>query len=256
MEKVEISTSAQYLARGVQLVNTSGIRRFVWVPLFINIVVFSTLGWFAYGWLISWLDGFAVFRWASEIPVLGLLVSMLRGLIVAAMFAVAVFSLTLVSNLIAAPFNGLLAERVEAHLTGTPPPELSFKAMLRTIPKDIGAELHKLVYLALMLIGIGLLHLIPVINFIAPLLLMAFGAWMFAINYWSFPMGNHGIRFGAVRRFARTQRRAALGFGGVVAIVSTIPLLNFFVMPVAVAGATALWVEHFSDANLSINKPV
>jgi len=60
-------------------------------------------------------------------------------------------------------------------------------------------------------------------------------------------MGNHGAVFVDVRKFARKHKPAAFGFGGVVALVSSIPLVNFFVMPVAVAGATALWVEHLQD---------
>ena len=51
-----------------------------------------------------------------------------------------------------------------------------------------------------------------------------------------------------VRRDARrlAQRRGiSLGFGGGVMIMTSIPVVNFFAMPVAVAGATLLWVEQF-----------
>lgn len=237
-------TSARYLLRGVQLVNTSGIRRFVVVPLLINIAVFGLFGWAVYSWFIHWLGGFTVLQWASEVPVLGTVLGFFRGLIVSAVFAVLVFMIALFSNLIAAPFNGLLAERVEAHLTQTSPPDSSMMTLLKSLPRTLGAEIRKLIYLALMLAGIGILHLIPLINIVAPFLLIAFGAWMFAIEYWDYPLGNHGAVFGDVRKFAKTKKPAAFGFGSVVALVSTIPLLNFIIMPVAVAGATALWVEH------------
>ena len=227
--------------------NTSGIRRFVIVPLIINIAVFGVFGWAAYGWFVSWLDGFAVLRWAADIPVLSGFLSFIRGLIAVAVFLVLVFLIALFSNLIAAPFNGLLAERVDAHLTGKPAPDTPIKALLKALPRTIGSEIRKLLYLALMLIGIGILHFIPLINIVAPFLLMAFGAWMFAIEYWDYPMGNHGAGFSDVRKFARKHKPAAFGFGGAVALVSTIPLINFFVMPVAVAGATALWVEQLQD---------
>jgi len=214
-------------------VNTRGIRRFVFVPLLINIAVFGVFGWLAYSWFIDWLDGFAVLRWAADIPILGTLLSFFRGLIISAIFAVLVFTIALFSNLVAAPFNGLLAERM---------------SLIKSVPRTIGSEIRKLLYLLFMLIGIGILHWIPIINFIAPFLLLAFGAWMFSLEYWDYPMGNHGAVFGQVRKFARTRRPAAFGFGAVVAIASTIPVINFVVMPVAVAGATALWVEHFKHA--------
>jgi len=237
-------TSARYLMRGVQLVNTSGIRRVVVVPLLINVAVFGVFGWAAYAWFTGWLSGFTVLQWAGDVPVLGTVLGFFRGLIVSAVFAVLVFMIALFSNLFAAPFNGLLAERIEAHLTGTPAPDNSIVTLLKSIPRTLGAEIRKLIYLALMLAGIGILHLIPLVNIVAPFLLMAFGAWMFAIEYWDYPMGNHGAVFGNVRQFARTKKPSAFGFGSVVALVSTVPILNFIVMPVAVAGATALWVEH------------
>jgi len=241
-------TAAAYPLRGVQLVNTSGIRRFVFVPLLINIVVFTFFGWMAFAWFVSWLEGFSVLRWASDVPILGTVLGFLRGLIAVAIFLVLVFLIALFSNLLAAPFNGLLAERVEAHLTGVTPPDTSMTSLLKALPRTIGAELRKLLYLALMLLGIGILHWIPLVNIVAPFLLIAFGAWMFAIEYWDYPMGNHGALFGDVRKFARAHKPAAFGFGSVIAIASSIPFVNFFVMPVAVAGATALYVEHFRDA--------
>lgn len=247
MSQPNFFTSAAYLRRGVQLVNTSGIRRFVIVPLLINIAVFGIFGWSAYIWFVNWLDGFAVLRWAGDVPILGTLVGFIRGLIATAVFSVLVFLIALFSNLLAAPFNGLLAERVEAHLTGQAAPDTPLRAVIKTLPRTIGAEFRKLIYLGVMLIGIGILHWIPIVNIVAPFLLIAFGAWMFAIEYWDYPMGNQGAVFSDVRKFARTRKPAAFGFGAVVALVSSIPILNFVVMPVAVAGATALWVEHLKD---------
>ena len=239
--------AARQLFRGVQLVNTSGIRRFVVVPLVINITVFGVFGWAAYAWFVTWLEGFAVMRWLSDVPFLSSVLGLFRTLIAIAVFMVLVFLIALFSNLLAAPFNGLLAERVEAHLTNKPAPDTPLKVLLKSLPRTIGSEIRKLLYLAMMLIGIGILHWIPLINIVAPFLLMAFGAWMFAIEYWDYPMGNHGAVFSDVRQFARRRKPAAFGFGFVVALFSSIPLINFFIMPVAVAGATSLWVEHLQD---------
>jgi len=205
--------------RGVQLVNTS----------------------------TGWLDGFTVLQWAREVPLLGTVLGFFQSLIVAAVFAVCVFMIALFANLVAAPFNGLLAERVEAHLTNTPEPDTPFMTLIKSLPRTIGSEVRKLIYLALMLAAIGLLHLVPLINIVAPVLLITFGAWMFAIEYWDYPMGNHGALFGDVRQYARRKKPAAFGFGAIIALVSTIPIVNFLVMPVAVAGATALWVDHLQQ---------
>jgi len=62
-------------------------------------------------------------------------------------------------------------------------------------------------------------------------------------------MGNHGKFFKDVKGALQQRRPMALGFGFAVAIFSIIPLLNLVIMPIAVAGATALYVEQISKEN-------
>lgn len=78
-----------------------------------------------------------------------------------------------------------------------------------------------------------------------PILWMIFTAWMLALEYTSFPMGNHGLLFSQQRDRLRKKRLTVLGFGGATLLMTLIPVVNFLAMPVAVAGATALWVEQF-----------
>jgi CysZ protein len=89
------------------------------------------------------------------------------------------------------------------------------------------------------------LFLIPVLYPVAPFLWLAFGAWMLALEYADYPMGNHGLRFPEQRRRLREQRLTSLGFGATALLLTMIPVVNFVAMPAAVAGATALWVQRF-----------
>lgn len=168
------------------------------------------------------------------------------------MSLVLVFSLafvfTLLANLIGAPFNGLLAERVEAHLVGEGAlPAPSWLTLVKSVPRLMWSELSKLLYLLVCIVPLLLLQFVPLINLIAPLLLFLFGAWMFALEYMDYPLGNHGAAFRDVRRRMRKRRKVAFGFGSIVALISMIPLVNLFIMPVAVAGATALYVDYLRE---------
>jgi CysZ protein len=69
---------------------------------------------------------------------------------------------------------------------------------------------------------------------------------MLALEYIDYPMGNHGVLFAEQRRQLRQRPMLALGFGMTVAVLTFIPILNFLAMPVAVAGATRLWVRCLS----------
>jgi CysZ protein len=57
-------------------------------------------------------------------------------------------------------------------------------------------------------------------------------------------MDNHRLDFKEVKLAAQERRLSSLGFGGLVALCASIPLVNFFVMPSAVVGATLLWCEE------------
>ena len=89
-----------------------------------------------------------------------------------------------------------------------------------------------------------MLFFIPGINLAAPFLWFMFSAWMLSLEYLDYPMGNHGLLFSDQRPIINQRRFMSLGFGGAVNVAVMIPVANFIIMPAAVAGATALWVEQ------------
>ncbi|MGH9434302.1 MAG: EI24 domain-containing protein, partial [Terriglobia bacterium] len=57
------------------------------------------------------------------------------------------------------------------------------------------------------------------------------------------PLGNRGVTFAEQRQLFRRHRARLFGFGAATALCTIIPVVNFIIMPVAVAGATIMWVE-------------
>lgn len=226
-------SGAMYLLRGLQLVTRPRLRRFVIIPALINAVLFSAVIYFAAGWtfefsqslLPDWLD------WLSFV-----LVPLLLLFSAVAVF----FTFTLVANLLASPFNGILAEAVERQLTGREPRSSSMKSMLAEAGAAIRSELRKMGYILVRIIPLLLLLFVPVVG---PMLWALFSAWMLAITYSDYPMGNHGFAFPQQRAVLGERRWMALGFGVAVMGAMAVPIVNFFVMPCAVAGATAMWVD-------------
>jgi len=230
-----------YLLQGARLLFHPGLRLFVLLPLLVNIIMFALgLGFlisFVSGWMggvVSWLP-----EWMSGI-------TWLLWLLFGLLFAMAVFfGFNLLANFIAAPLNGLLAEKVQLHLTGQDLGEASFGSIVASIPRSVGREISKLTYYLPRIVLLLVLSFIPGINAIAPWLWLLFGAWMMAIQYVDYPMDNNGVSFRKMRRSLSQQRLLHLGFGGGVSLLLMVPLVNFFAMPIAVAGATALYVgEH------------
>jgi CysZ protein len=196
-------------------------------------MIWLAVGWigrlidYLMGWLPGWLEWLGYLVW----PLFALLA-----------LVVVFYGFSIVANLIAAPFNGLLAEMVEKDLTGEPV-EGDWKQVVRDILPAIWSEVRKLVYFVLRAAPLGILFLIPGVNLAAPFLWVLFSAWMMAIQYVDYPMGNHQLFFKDQRRRLRQRRLQALGFGGLTMLLTLIPVINFFIMPAAVAGATAMWVN-------------
>ncbi len=248
MKPIGFIGATRYLGRGWQLVRQPGLRRFVLVPLLINVVLFSIAGWLLFNQVFGWLSEWALFDRFGDIWLVEKIRQILQFVIGVILSVVLIYIFTLLANIIGAPFNALLAERVELHLTGKSPttdPSMAF--LIRSIPKTLRSELAKLLYLALWSIPLLLLGFIPLINLAAPFVIFAFGAWMFALEYIDYPMGNHGKFFKDAKRALQQRRTMALGFGFVVAVFSIIPVINLVIMPIAVAGATALYVDHMSE---------
>ena len=179
---------------------------------------------------------------------LWLLFALLAGVVV-------FFTFTVIANIIGSPFNGLLAEAVERLLTGQEPPASgSLAEAVRDAPRAILDELRKLGYFLLWAIPLLILFWIPGLNLAAPFLWALFSAWMLALEYGDYPMGNHAMSFGEQRRLLRGKPLLALGFGGTTLLATMVPLLNLVVMPAAVAGATKLWVEQLKPLTHSSSR--
>nr|MDJ0741567.1 sulfate transporter CysZ [Gammaproteobacteria bacterium] len=152
----------------------------------------------------------------------------------------------LIANLIAAPFNALLAARVEETLTGTRPHDAD-ESLLKAIAPAVSGEIGKIVYFATRAVPLLLLLFVPGLNVLASAAWLLFGFWFLAIEYADYPMGNHGVRASEQRAHLRRKRFKSLMFGAGVTALMLIPVLQFVAMPAAVAGATRLWVDDLSD---------
>lgn len=231
-----------YFFQGVKLITQPGLRRYVMIPLLINIILFGGLMWFGF-------DQFEVFmNWLMpELPTwLQWAEWLLWVIFTITALLILFFTFSLLANIVAAPFNGLLAEAVELHLTGEAMDNAGgWQKMLREIVPTIIDELRKLLYLLVWSLPFLLLFVIPVINLVAPFIWLVFSAWMLAVEYADYPMGNHGLRSDEQKRRLGDKRFLALGFGGAVTLATMIPVVNFLAMPAAVAGATAMWVRKF-----------
>lgn len=220
---------------GLRLVFRPGLRTHVLVPVLVNLVVLGLAVW---GGSLLFED--LLTRFLPAEGWLSYLRWLLWPLFALAMALVVIFGFTALANLIAAPFNSLLSQKVEQLFGGQPAPALGWSEVVRELPRTLGSELRKIGYFLLRAIPLGLLFLIPGINLAAPFLWALFSAWFLALEYSDYPLGNRGLGFREQHQQLRGQRLTALGFGAGATLLTLIPLVNLAAMPAAVIGATLL----------------
>ncbi|WP_057831956.1 sulfate transporter CysZ [Colwellia sp. TT2012] len=234
-------SGASYFLKGFSLIKQKGVRRFVIIPLIINTLLFSIAFYFVYlelasymtsimAWLPSWLDWLSVILW--PLAVLTILV----------IFS---FVFSTVANWLAAPFNGLLSEKMEAILRGQQAPKGEMLDIVKDIPRTLSREWQKLSYYLPR--AIGFFIMLWVLPILGQIIWFLFIAWMMAIQYKDYPFDNHKVPFAKMKEILKQNQGLSYSFGITVTVFSMIPIVNLIVMPVAICGATALWVDHYQD---------
>ncbi len=244
-----------HFLRGFRLLAAPGVRLWVIIPLLLNLTLFIALTMYAMqqfeslmAWLLNYLPGWLEFiAWLFRI---------LFGLLLAVCYA---YTFSLVGNLLASPFYGLLANAVYIKLSGREDEApLTFKTASAIAWQAFVREVQKLGYFLPRLVGVLLLCLIlsfiPLINFAVPAIVFLWGAWSLALQYLDYPADINNVNFKTVRQRAGSDKSLSFTFGSIVLLGSSVPLVNLLVMPAAVAGATSLWIEHLRETSCANEK--
>lgn len=229
-----------YFIDGFSLIAKPGIKRFVIIPLTINIVFFIGLFFvlrYYLGQFNHWFGGFLPdwLQWLSAI---------LWVIFLICFILVFFFTFTTVANIISAPFNSFLSEKVEWYLTGKAPEDRSLLDNLKDIPRIVGRQFAILGYYLPRVIMLGILFFIPFLQVAAPILWFLFSAWFLTMTFIDYPTDNHRLPLRDVKTWLKERRWTSLGFGIGVLVSTMVPILNFFTIPAAVAGGTKFWLQE------------
>ncbi|MCG3726452.1 sulfate transporter CysZ [Vibrio cincinnatiensis] len=233
-----------YFIEGIKLAFSPGIRRFVLFPLLANLLLVGGAMYYLFTHLDRWIN-----QWIEVLPdFLSWLSYLLWPLLTLTILGTFSYFFSTLANFIAAPLNGLLAEKVEQKITGQAVTEQGIVDLIKDTPRILLRECRKMAYMIPKAIGLFLLLLIPALGqTVGPVLWFIFTAWMLSIQYCDYPFDNHKVDFNTMRNSLKQKQSQAYGFGIVVSMITAIPVLNLFIMPVAVCGATAMWVGEFKN---------
>jgi CysZ protein len=238
------NSGAGYFLLGFKLIQLKGIRRFVFVPLAINLTLFSI----AFYYLFAQLDHYLLMLDNTLPDFLSWLSSLIKPFAIAGLLFLFSFIFSAVTNWLAAPFNGLLSEKLETMLSDYVYEDSGIRGIVSDVPRTLSREWQKFLYYFPRAIGYFIVFLI--LPIIGQIIWFLFVAWMMAIQYKDYPFDNHKIPFEHMRKVLNNNKGISYSFGITTAIFSMLPIINFIVMPVAICGATALWVDKYQEQML------
>jgi len=237
-----------YLLRGFSIIMKPGLKRYVIIPLLISIIIFSLAGWIGFVQFENFMNSMVVqFNLPGWLSWLNVVIEWILWPIFFITFLALVFyGYTIVANLIAAPFNGKLAEAVARKLDS----QAAFpdsEPLIKDVTKSIFSELRKLLYYLIRALPLLILMLFPLTSAVASIVWLMFSAWFLALEYVAYPLENQKLLFKEQRQTLGKNKLSAMSFGAGVTVLLLIPVLNLAAMPAAVAGATIYWHEKLKQ---------
>lgn len=248
-----LACGASYFSRGVNLLLHPQLRLYILVPLLVNVVLFFSLTFAAvhyYQVLASNIDWQAP-DWLSWAQFLFSFFSALLGMILVVLLIILyAYSFNVITNIIAAPFYGLLAEKAEELISGNKPPD---EKLSQLILRTFAREMQKLIYFfsrgIVVILVVLMIGTIPVINIAAPIIGLLWGMWSMSIQYVDYPADNHRTPFVELRSRLMERKYSSMGLGAMVMLASIVPVVNIIAMPAAVTAGTLFWVDELRAQN-------
>ncbi len=222
------------LLQGLKLIANPDLRKYILVPVFINLILYSIACTLGYYYITDLIAQF-IPTWLSWLEWL------IWPLFFISFSLVVFFTFTIVANLIASPFYSQLATKTLELISGQPSQNEE-----QPVTQVVLSELKRMLYLFSRMLPLLVLFIIPGINLIAPFLWALFGAWGMGLEFMAYPLENQGLLFAEQKQQAKSRRLSVLSLGGLTVIGLSIPIFNLIVAPAAVIGAT-IYVYGLSE---------
>ena len=226
------------LLKGMRFLIKPQLRKFLLIPLLINVLLYGIALGLAYLYIDDLLN-YLLPSWLKVISWLSWVFMAIKGLIFIVSLMVCFFTFTLLANFIASPFYDKLSEKTLDFLRA----ETNDSRTLENYPdlrwmESLKDEWKRIRYLLIWLVILLIFSMIPVVNLIAPIFWGIWGAWGIGLDYLSYPLSNRGLLFVKQKQLAKTTRLGILTFGGITVLGLTIPFVNILISPIAVIAIT------------------
>ena len=228
-----------------------GLLKYLAIPFFINLLVFSLTVYFGLDLFQGMLETYAP---STEVWY-GVILYYLAWTVALLLTTVVVFfSFTVIGNLIASPFNEFLSEQAEGLINGTQNEEnFSLHRFWKESRYAIVVEIKKLtVFVVGMMLLFGLNFIPGIGSVMYAVLAPIFTIFFLVVEYLAFVLMRKQLSFAEQRRYIFKHPILMFGYGCGVFCMLAVPFVQFFCIPLAVVGATLLWCDFPRSVNESV----
>lgn len=228
--------------QGLFLILRPGMRRYVALPLLLNVLVYSAgIYWLLvqfsslvdqwFPWWLAWLE------WLLW-PIMAL-----------ALLFMALFTFARICHVLCAPFATKLCQAILRMQEDTPLSVAAARGQGRGAVASIGHEILKLGLFLLWFVPLSALSVIPFLGLPAALALLSISVYWNALEYIDYPLAEIGMPLAELRRQIHDQPMLMLGFGFGQTLLLLCPVINLASVPAGVAGATRMCMSRIRVEN-------
>lgn len=222
-------------------------------PMLINLLIYGSVFIFSYKWLMGLLDTWLGIEnteagfWLKFLHTALLIIGFLLMLFVCYLL------FTILGNIVTAPFNEEISQRVEEIVSGNEEHNMGF---WEDAYISIKGEIQKLTFYLLILFLIFLLNAVPVAGSVLSAVIgVIFSCFYNALDFLDYPMTRKKMRFRDKLKVTRKGKLVTYGFGFTAFLLMFLPVINVFMKPILVAAGTALFYEKgYSSQELFKNR--
>ncbi len=211
-------------------------------PMLINLLIYGSVFIFSYNWLMGSLE-----KWLGiENTEVGFWLKFLHTALLIVGFLLVLFVcyllFTILGNIITAPFNEEISQRVEEIVTtGNAAHKMGF---WEDAYISIKGEVQKLIFYLLILLLIFCLNIIPVAGSVLSAIIgVIFSSFYNALDFLDYPMTRKKMRFRDKLKVTSKGKLVTYGFGFTAFLLMFLPVVNVFMKPILVAAGTSLYYE-------------
>lgn len=224
-----------------------GLKKWFIIPFIINLAVLGIICFFAFKYIrLFAMDYMLSVTAEMDTSVQNVLSLILSGLICTAIAVGTGFIYPVIGNIITAPSNDSLSEKVENILTGrTFNEKAGLAAAVRSIFRTLGNLIKFLILSLVLLIPVSLSHLLPGAGeIISTILEFLVSCFFLGFQFLDYPLDRRKLSFMRKLGISVKNCRITLGTGLASFLLTYIPVFGFLGINMCTISATKLFTEH------------